>query len=247
MTPLEFPDKKAALLGALLNRFSIGFVNFPLPGRNSAQFGRCNYHEGLRTNYSAGRDRRINYRIHRRQVGRLSRSSILNISHALTQRIASPMREYRNHIHKSLVANADLRTKEKVLRVVPGARVIGLSVPRLRALVAEFRRDHLDLTLDSACELMDELCHDRWREEILFGIFLLGGFGKKVAGVAWERLESWTDALDNWETCDQLASQVSGAVVAGNLDLVDRLVALRRSDNPWKRRFVLATALETQS
>ncbi|MFN2499153.1 MAG: DNA alkylation repair protein [Pyrinomonadaceae bacterium] len=154
------------------------------------------------------------------------------------------MREYRDHIHKSLVANADIRTKEKVLRVVPGARVIGLSVPRLRALVAEFRRDHLDLTFDSACELMDELCHDRWREEILFGIFLVGGFGKKVAGVAWERLESWTDALDNWETCDQLASNVSGGVVAGNLDLVDRLVALRRSDNPWKRRFVLATALE---
>jgi hypothetical protein len=26
MTPLEFPDKRAALLGAFINRFSIGFV-----------------------------------------------------------------------------------------------------------------------------------------------------------------------------------------------------------------------------
>lgn len=36
MLPLEFPDKKAALLGAFINRFSIGFVlgaiNLPLPG-----------------------------------------------------------------------------------------------------------------------------------------------------------------------------------------------------------------------
>lgn len=36
MIPLSFPDKRAALLGAFLNRFSIGFVigaaRLPLPG-----------------------------------------------------------------------------------------------------------------------------------------------------------------------------------------------------------------------
>lgn len=36
MIPLEFPDKRAAMLGAFINRFSIGFVigiaNLPLPG-----------------------------------------------------------------------------------------------------------------------------------------------------------------------------------------------------------------------
>ena len=36
MIPLEFPDKKAALLGAFINRFTIGFVigisTLPLPG-----------------------------------------------------------------------------------------------------------------------------------------------------------------------------------------------------------------------
>jgi len=36
MVPLSFPDKRAALLGAFLNRFSIGFVlgavNLPWPG-----------------------------------------------------------------------------------------------------------------------------------------------------------------------------------------------------------------------
>lgn len=36
MLPIDFPDKKAALLGAFINRFSIGFVlgaiNLSLPG-----------------------------------------------------------------------------------------------------------------------------------------------------------------------------------------------------------------------
>ena len=36
MLPLQFPDKRAALMGAFINRFSIGFVlgaiNLPWPG-----------------------------------------------------------------------------------------------------------------------------------------------------------------------------------------------------------------------
>ena len=54
--------------------------------------------------------------------------------------IALPIREYRDQIHKQLVANADKKTQEKVLRLVRGAKVIGLTVPKLRALVSEFRR-----------------------------------------------------------------------------------------------------------
>ncbi len=154
------------------------------------------------------------------------------------------MRDFGNQIHKLLLANADEKTKEKLLRLVPGTKVIGLTVPKLRELVTEFRREYSDLTLASACDLMDELCRHRCREGILFGVFLLGGFGKKAAKVSWDRLTVWTDALDNWETCDQLASNVSGAVVAADLDLVEGLIKLSRSENPWKRRFALATASE---
>ena len=36
MLPMEFPDKRAALIGAFLNRFGVGFVigaaNLPIPG-----------------------------------------------------------------------------------------------------------------------------------------------------------------------------------------------------------------------
>lgn len=154
------------------------------------------------------------------------------------------MREYRNQIHKRLVASADEETKGRLLRIVPGAKAIGVTVPKLRELVNEFRGEHTNLTLDQACNLMDELCGNGLREEILFGIFLLGRFAKKVAGVRWARFAPWIYVLDNWETCDQLASQVAGAVVAADLNLVDRLVELTNSRNPWKRRFALATASE---
>lgn len=154
------------------------------------------------------------------------------------------MREVRNQIYKRLLSSADEETKGRLLRVVPGAKAIGVTVPKLRELVNEFRGEHTTLTLDQACDLMDELCRNGLREEILFGIFLLGRFGKRVAEVRWARFAPWIDALDNWETCDQLASQAAGAVLAADVNLVNRLVELTKSSNPWKRRFALATASE---
>jgi 3-methyladenine DNA glycosylase AlkD len=68
--------------------------------------------------------------------------------------------------------------------------------------------------------------------------------GKRISALPWSRLEPWLEALDNWETCDQLASNVSGAIVAANLGLMEQVVALTGSDNRWKRRFALATAVE---
>lgn len=79
---------------------------------------------------------------------------------------------------------------------------------------------------------------------MLVGTFYLGRFGKKVADVPWERLRRWSGALDNWETCDQLASNVSGPVVGGNLELVGDVLELTRAESPWQRRFAVATASE---
>lgn len=150
----------------------------------------------------------------------------------------------QKEIRRRLVKAADPETRAKVERAVPGAKAYGITVPRLRQMVLDFQREHPGLSLDETGALMDSLCRDGYREEILFGIFLLGRFGKKVAGMDWHRVESWIDALDNWETCDQLASQVSGPIVAAHLEIVDKLIALTRSDNVWKRRFAVATASE---
>jgi 3-methyladenine DNA glycosylase AlkD len=117
-------------------------------------------------------------------------------------------------------------------------------VPKLRNLAVIFRGKHTELSLDEVCKLMDMLCEDQCREEILFGIFLLSGYGKKIIGLNWDRMDKWIEALDNWETCDQLASNMSGPLVAANLVYVDHLVELTRSGNLWKRRFAVATVSE---
>lgn len=154
------------------------------------------------------------------------------------------MSELFAQVHLTILASADSATKDKLARLIPGARAAGVPVPKLRELAEAFRRQHSSLSLDEACDLMDEFCTGRLREEILFGAFLLGRFGKKVASVPWSRLEGWSTALDNWETCDQLASNVSGPVVAADLGLVEQLVRLTASTNPWQRRFALASASE---
>jgi 3-methyladenine DNA glycosylase AlkD len=153
-----------------------------------------------------------------------------------------------NSLYHQIIAEilgiSDENVRAKLARLIPGAKATGATIPELRDLVARFRLDNQALTLEQACDLMDELCRGRVREEILFGVFLLGGYGKQLSSLPWRRLQPWLESLDNWETCDQLASNVSGTIVASNLDLVERLVALSGSEDPWKRRFALATAVE---
>lgn len=144
-------------------------------------------------------------------------------------------------IRDAVMAASDLDTRQKVSRLVPGAKVLGVPVPKLRQLAKIFRGQHADLSLADACKLMDELCDEKYREEILFGIFLLGGYGRKVSGLKWDQLAKWMDALDNWETCDQLASLVSGPLVAAHPQNVDNLVELTQASSLWKRRFAAAT------
>lgn len=147
-------------------------------------------------------------------------------------------------IRQQIHAAGDAETQARVQQLTSGARTVGMRVPDLRAMARAFKQTHPALTLAGAADLMDRLCQERWREEILFGAFLLGRFGKQVAQTPWPRIAHWTEALDNWETCDQLASNVSGPVVAANLALVEELLVLTASANLWQRRFAVATAVE---
>lgn len=142
-----------------------------------------------------------------------------------------------------LAALAAPAVKEKLARLVPGAKTLGVKVPALRELARAFYDEHEGLTLDQAADLLDRLAASGVREEILVGTFVLGRFRKRVEALPWARVERWLDAIDNWETCDQLASNVAGAIVAKAPALVDALVALTRSPNLWRRRFAVATAV----
>ena len=77
---------------------------------------------------------------------------------------------------------------------------------------------------------------------MLFGVFVLARFRKRLDASVWAKLEAWLDCIDNWETCDQLAKGVAAELVARDLGRLPRLVRWARSPQPWRRRFALATA-----
>ena len=63
-----------------------------------------------------------------------------------------------------------------------------------------------------------------------------------VEELPWRRLAVWLPALDNWETCDQLAMNVAAPVVAADPALVRELLRLTGARSEWVRRFTLASA-----
>ena len=144
-------------------------------------------------------------------------------------------------IRQALEASADDATRRKFERIVPGAEVLGVRVPEVRAVAARIRSEHPELTLDAACALLDRFANRPIREEMLVGIFVLARFGKAVEGVRWTRIAGWTRSLDNWEVCDQLAANVAARVVHANPKYVASLTRLAAARNPWVRRFALVT------
>ncbi|MBZ0111793.1 MAG: DNA alkylation repair protein [Thermoanaerobaculia bacterium] len=136
---------------------------------------------------------------------------------------------------------AALRSAE---RLVPGTKAIGVPVPEIRRLAAAWHAELKDITVVQLCEVVDELIAGGVREEILLGAFLMGRRGKRITEVPWPRIARWIPKLNDWETCDQLASNVSGPVVASDPKLVSKLEALAKNENQWRRRFAIATVSE---
>lgn len=151
------------------------------------------------------------------------------------------MNKHVNEIRVELLQLADDKTKEKVLRLTSGAKCIGVTVPQLRSLAKSFKQRFPGLTTDELCAIMDALCKDMCREEILFGIFFVAYFKKSILAIPWEKISSWLNAIDNWETCDQLSSNIVTSIVVNDISLIGKLKSLAKSSNLWKRRFAVAT------
>jgi len=147
-----------------------------------------------------------------------------------------------NSIRAWLRAAADPACRAKLETLIPGARALGVRVPALRARAAALRREHRALPLATLADVMDSLAAGRMREEILIGTFWLARYGRALEGLPWPRIAAWIPALDNWETCDQLAMNVAARVVAADPVLVSSLRRLTGARSDWARRFALATA-----
>ena len=91
------------------------------------------------------------------------------------------------------------------------------------------------------CEIADLFFQEECREEILFAIFAMAGQKKNCVNISWKRIGVWINHLDNWETCDQLSSNIITPIITKNPDLLNELFTLTKSENKWKRRLAVAT------
>jgi 3-methyladenine DNA glycosylase AlkD len=146
-------------------------------------------------------------------------------------------------LRAQIAAAADDDYRRNLERLVPGGRVRGVRVPRLRALAAGLVKRPDAVGAEELSMLMDRVSRDGWREEILVVTFALARAKKTLTQVGWSRVEGWLPAIDNWETCDQLATNVAASLVAADPALWSRVDLLARSSRSWDRRFALATAV----
>jgi 3-methyladenine DNA glycosylase AlkD len=137
---------------------------------------------------------------------------------------------------------ADHARAGSVRRIVPGARTNGAPVPNLRALAKKMALAKDAAGFEDACFLMDALCRNGSREHVLVGIFMVGRHRRFVKTLPWVRVIPWLDAIDNWETCDQLAAEVLAAMVDADPGLGRSLLRLAAEANMWHRRLAVATA-----
>ena len=131
--------------------------------------------------------------------------------------------------------------RQQIERLVPGIRTRGVRVPKIPALVNAFAKEFRP-PFEDCCGMLDLAATHGSRDEMLFATFLVARSKKVLVTLSWPRLTKWANAIDNWETCDQLAMAVAGPLVAADSKLVNELEALAKARKFWLRRFSVATA-----
>lgn len=165
-----------------------------------------------------------------------------------------------------LTAAADSARAERHAKVAPTkARILGVPVPTLRAIAADAFAElaaHAapapasEGDVDPLITFADGGIASGCLEETLVAAFVLArAAGRRAWGPdsaanieAWRHVDGWLAHVDNWETCDQLATGVAGPLLA---HATGPTAAARQADldrwsaakSPWQRRFALATAL----
>lgn len=119
---------------------------------------------------------------------------------------------------------------------------MGVRVPDIRessrGVIARFP----GASVEDVAGLMDRCAAGRVREEMLVGTFVLARRAKHLTPALLNKVDGWIDGIDNWETCDQLATGVAAVIISKDPREVARLVSWAKSKNAWRRRFAAVTA-----
>lgn len=148
--------------------------------------------------------------------------------------------ELVSQINNLLQANVDPAYLTKIVKLVPSNEtIIGVRVPKIKELAQSFHQTNA-IAFVPCVDLLDQLFQRQIRDEILFGIFLLEKHKSLFSTKLFANVDGWIAYIENWEVCDQLASRVSGEIVARDLTLLAKLLEWTQSDHLWRRRSALA-------
>ncbi len=117
--------------------------------------------------------------------------------------------------------------------------VIGLTVPRMRAILGAFRKGHRDITAKE----LNALAAGLWRgpsfEEKTLGIMLLSSYAKILDAASWRLLDRWVDDCVGWGMCDAIGLGPIATMVYADPAKFRELLLWTKSPNLWRRRVAL--------
>lgn len=120
-----------------------------------------------------------------------------------------------------------------------GDRMVGLTVPQVRALAKEFR----DLPLGE----VETLLESPWHETRLLALIILTLQYARADDAARDRVFRLylrrTDRINNWDLVDASAAQIVGAHLLATRTTAP-LVKLARSQSLWERRIAMVATLQ---
>jgi len=123
-----------------------------------------------------------------------------------------------------------------------GQALDDLPLDDIKSAVKAFLSREWQLNGEDALEYLSVVFPDGRHDEILFCIFLLTVFKRRLPAETWPEVEMWLEHIDHWVVCDQLAINVAGRLVLADKTRWRALQLWTQSPNEWKRRFAVTTA-----
>jgi 3-methyladenine DNA glycosylase AlkD len=113
----------------------------------------------------------------------------------------------------------------------------GVRGPQVQAVARDLYRDVKTWPVRRRDALCTELLKSRKLEEGALVCHVYRRFARECGEREFRMFERWVDRyVDNWATCDGIASWLLAACVANEPGLIAELPEWTQSANPWKRR-----------
>lgn len=167
--------------------------------------------------------------------------------------MALDVRKLRADLVAKIRANGKARGNPKLAAYVGSPYpVLGLTVPQVRSILRDFRRQNRTLAASELNALARGLWAGPTFEEKAMAISLLDAYPKIRNEASWKIADRWVDAAIGWGLSDALAGGPIAEMVYANPARFREVMRWTRSDAFWRRRastyamhdFVLAGELD---